>query len=103
MTDVCTEWCALERDLVSAYMAGAGFRAVRARFGIGYCQARNILRRNRIAIRGGGRRPSVPVDVQQRMCEMFEAGTSKAKIARETGWTTGAVIRALQRRERGRR
>ena len=87
--------------IVAAREAGATYAELTARFGSGPGQLKTIL--SKYNLHGSPKiRCRVPADVQARMCELRDAGRSRREVARETGWSIGAVVRAMERRERGR-
>jgi hypothetical protein len=86
-------------EIVAAYLDGATFAEIRERFGVGDYQIRSRLRVAGVAPRFKAR---VPPAVQAEMCRLRDAGHSRLTVARMTGWSAGAVDRAMERRARGR-
>jgi hypothetical protein len=97
---VVAEWVALEADIVRTYSDEKSLDRTAGRLGLGVCQVRNILKKNGVKLPGpnGGQPPRVPLETEAHMAELFAAGWSRYRIARETGWSEGAVLRAVQRR-----
>lgn len=85
--------------IVAAREAGATYAELTARFGSSPGQLKTILRKHNL--HGSPKiRARVPADVQARMCELLDAGWSRREVALETGWSKGAVDRAVERRSR---
>lgn len=101
MNVVSTGWTAFEAEVVAAREAGATYEELKARFGLTKHGLRNMLRKYGLAGSPQVRSP-VPLEVQERMVELRAAGLSRRKVAALTGWSAGAVDRAVERRERGR-
>ena len=97
--DPCRAWVQLEHEVVAAYRAGTPATVLRARHGIGTAQMKGILARAGIVSSPkGGRRRQVSDEVEQEMYRLADEGRTNAEIGALTGWTSGAVYRALQRR-----
>ena len=86
--------------ILRAREAGATYAELMDMFGIGYSQLRNVLRMHGKGSPKRRERTRVPADVQALMCELRDAGWSRREVAIETGWSEGAVDRAVERRSR---
>ena len=84
--------------IVRAREDGASYAELTARFGCCPGQLKTIL--SKYNLHGSPKiRARVPADVQARMCEMRDAGMSRLAVAKATGWSEGAVDRAVRRRD----
>ena|GEM_PF-2647954 len=97
--DPCRAWVQLEHEVVAAYRAGTSVARLRALHGLGKEQVKGILRRAGVDLETqAGRRPLVPAETQAEMCRLSDEGLSAYEVAAITGWSRGAVCRALERR-----
>ena len=84
--------------IVRAREDGASYAELTARFGCCPGQLKTILRKHGLHGSPSMRR-RIPPETKARMCELADAGMSRRRIAKATGWSLGAVGRVLRRRE----
>lgn len=88
-----------EGAIVRDRVAGATYAELTARYGVAGGQLKTILRK--YGLHGSPKlREMVPAGVQARMVVLRAAGVSRRVIALETGWSEGAVERAVLRAKR---
>jgi len=99
--DAVAGWVALRDQMFAERAAGATYAELTARYDVGPSQLRRIFRW--AGLDGSPRHNHrVPPAVQAEMCRLRDAGHSRLTVARMTGWSAGAVDRAMERRARGR-
>ncbi len=99
--DAVAGWVALRDQMFAERAAGATYAELTARYGYTDHALTRIFRGS--GLDGSPRfKARVPPAVQAEMCRLRDAGHSRLTVARMTGWSAGAVDRAMERRARGR-